>query len=141
MLEEHSLMYLATIRKDGYPRLHPFTPFVGSGHMFAFMESSSPKAQDIIRRQKYAVHSSVSDREGTNGEFAISGTAFLVTDVSLRNLAIKTCSYKANENQLCFEFFVERAMRNEYGKGLVKWAIDSQAETAHGIQPNSLKIC
>ncbi|HZW54948.1 MAG TPA: hypothetical protein VFF30_01520 [Nitrososphaerales archaeon] len=39
---EHKVMYLATIRPDGYPRVHPFTPFIGSGRLFAFMEPTSP---------------------------------------------------------------------------------------------------
>lgn len=123
MREKQSLMYLATIRKDGYPRLHPFTPFVGLGHLFAFMESTSPKAKDLIRRQKYAIHSSVSDREGSNGEFAISGEAFLVSDPVLREIAMKTCSYTPQDRYICFEFMIQTAMRNEYDKenGLLKW--------------------
>jgi hypothetical protein len=128
MGEKHSLMYLATIRKDGYPRLHPFTPFVGSGHLFAFMAPTSPKGHDVIRRQKYAIHSSVADREGSNGEFAISGMAYLVSDPSLREVAVKTCSYTPQEGQICFEFLVESALRNEYDKddGLVKWKLGDQ---------------
>ena len=41
--------YLATIRKDGSPRVHPFTPIIGEDHFFAFMESTSPKGHDINR--------------------------------------------------------------------------------------------
>ncbi|HXZ91005.1 MAG TPA: pyridoxamine 5'-phosphate oxidase, partial [Candidatus Dormibacteraeota bacterium] len=40
---EYHVMYLATVRKNGYPRVHPFTPFVASGRLFAFMEPTSPK--------------------------------------------------------------------------------------------------
>ena len=29
--------YLATVRKDGSPRVHPVTPIIGQGHLFVFM--------------------------------------------------------------------------------------------------------
>jgi len=127
MREKDSLMYLATVRNNGYPRLHPFTPFPGEGHLFAFMEPTSPKAKDLIKRGRYAIHSSVADRMGSNGEFAISGTAGLVSDPSLRQAAFRACPYKAREDYICFEFFIESAMRNEYekGEGLVKWKLGS----------------
>jgi hypothetical protein len=34
--------YLATVRKDGSPRVHPMTPIIGQGHFFVFMEPTSP---------------------------------------------------------------------------------------------------
>ena len=77
---EHRVMYLATVRKNGYPRVHPFTPFVASGHLFAFMEPASPKELDLQRDGLYAMHSLVTDMNGTNGEFTIAGRAQLVTD-------------------------------------------------------------
>src|ERR1044071_7236196 len=35
--------YLATIRKDGSPRVHPMTPIIGDGRLLVFMEPTSPK--------------------------------------------------------------------------------------------------
>jgi hypothetical protein len=37
------IAYLATLKKDGSPRLHPVTPFIGNGMLFIFTEPSSPK--------------------------------------------------------------------------------------------------
>jgi hypothetical protein len=88
------VMYLATIKPDGYPRVHPFTPFVGSGHLFAFMEPTSPKGKDLQRNGKYSMHSLVTDMNGSNGEFQITGDAFLVTDSETRQNALSTCPYK-----------------------------------------------
>jgi hypothetical protein len=68
-------MYLATVRKNGYPRVHPFTPFVASRHLFAFME---PKGLDLQRTDS-AIHSLVTDMNGTNGEFTIAGRAHSVS--------------------------------------------------------------
>jgi hypothetical protein len=75
-----SAAYLATIRKDGSPRVHPVTPIIGQGHLFVFMELTSPKGHDLRRDGRYAMHSAVSDADGTNGEFLTSGQAKLVAD-------------------------------------------------------------
>ncbi|MEJ2561020.1 MAG: pyridoxamine 5'-phosphate oxidase family protein [Anaerolineae bacterium] len=50
--------YLATIRKDGSPRVHPMTPIIGQGHLFVFMEPTSPKGHDLRRDERYAIHCS-----------------------------------------------------------------------------------
>ena len=36
-----SVAYLATIRKDGSPRVHPMTPIIGQGRLFVFIEPTS----------------------------------------------------------------------------------------------------
>ena len=74
-----NVMYLATVKPDGYPRVHPFTPFIGSGHLFAFMEPTSPKGKDLQRNGMYSMHSLVTDMGGSSGEFQITGKAILVT--------------------------------------------------------------
>ena len=61
--------YLATVRQDGSPRVHPVTPIVGDGHLFIFMEPTSPKGHDLQRDGRYALHSSVEDTGGGGGEF------------------------------------------------------------------------
>src|SRR5215469_12706942 len=69
--------YLATVRADGMPRVHPVTPIVGEGHLLLFMEPTSPKGQDLQRGSGYALHCSVSDNEGGEGEFRLTGHAVL----------------------------------------------------------------
>ncbi len=115
---EHKVMYLATIRPDGYPRVHPFTPFIGSGRLFAFMEPTSPKAKDIQWNGMYAMHSLVTDWQGTNGEFQISGRAFLLTDDASREAAVRSCPYKPNDRYILFEFKIDRCLTNYYADGL-----------------------
>lgn len=115
---EYHVMYLATVRKNGYPRVHPFTPFVASGRLFAFMEPTSPKAHDLQRSGLYAMHSLVTDLNGTNGEFMIAGRAHLVTSATTRDLAVKGCPYSPKERYICFEFELEECMINTYVDGL-----------------------
>jgi hypothetical protein len=40
----------------------------------------SPKALDLLRDPRVVVHSTVTDREGTEGDFKLYGTATSVTD-------------------------------------------------------------
>ncbi len=67
--------YLATVRSDARPRVHPVTPIIGGGRLFVFMERTSPKGHDLRRNDRYALHSLVTDQHGTGGEFLVSGKA------------------------------------------------------------------
>lgn len=106
--------YLATTRKDGSPRVHPMTPIIGQGHLFVFMEPTSPKGQDLQRDGRYAIHCAVNDTSGASGEFTIAGQARLVTDAEQRALAVKLASYAARDRYILFEFEVESASSTIY---------------------------
>lgn len=51
--------YLGTIRADDSPRVHPITPIIGNGHLYVYMEPTSPKGRDLQRDPRYALHCSV----------------------------------------------------------------------------------
>ncbi|MCL4267643.1 MAG: pyridoxamine 5'-phosphate oxidase family protein [Anaerolineae bacterium] len=106
--------YLATIRKDGSPRVHPMTPIIGQGHLFVFMEPTSPKGHDLQRNGRYAIHCSVSDTSGASGEFIITGQAHLINDAALRALAVRLASYVPADRYILFEFDVESAAATTY---------------------------
>ena len=114
----YGVMYIATIKADGYPRVHPFTPFLGSGRLFAFMEPTSPKGKDLERNGKYSMHSLVKDMNGTNGEFQIGGKAFLLTDPTSREIAIRFSPFKPNDRYILFEFKIENCLTNFYTNGV-----------------------
>ena len=84
---ESGVAYIATVRKDGAPRIHPVTPIIGQGHLFVFMEPTSPKGHDLRCDGRYSLHSSVSDPNGTSGEFIVMGRAKLVDDLARRSVA------------------------------------------------------
>ena len=111
------VMYIGTLRKDGYPRVHPFTPFVSSGHLFAFMYSTSPKGHDLKRDGRYVIHSLVKDWNGADGEFTITGRARLVEDKKTRAMAVQGCPYTPTADYICFEFLVEECLTNHYVDG------------------------
>src|SRR5512144_3232463 len=101
--------YLATVRKDGSPRVHPMTPIIGQGHFFVFMEPTSPKGHDLQRDGRFAIHCAVSDNSGESGEFNIAGHAQLINDPELRALAVSLASYAPADRYILFEFDIESA--------------------------------
>jgi hypothetical protein len=50
------LAFLATIKRDGSPRIHPVRPFIGEGLLFIFIDQTSPKGHDLRRNGRYALH-------------------------------------------------------------------------------------
>jgi Pyridoxamine 5'-phosphate oxidase len=109
--------YLATIRKDGSPRVHPMTPIMGAGHLFVFMEPTSPKGHDLQRDGRYAIHCSVSDTSGASGEFIVSGRARLIDDPEVRALAVSLSSYTPADRYILFEFDVTSVASTIYTEG------------------------
>ena len=106
--------YLATVRKDGSPRVHPITPIIGQGHLFLFMEPTSPKGHDLRRDQRYALHCSVSDNSGGSGEVIVTGRARFIDDPHLRALAGQLASYTPAERYILFELDIDSAVSTIY---------------------------
>ena len=124
-----NVAYLATVRKDCAPRVHPFTPIIGKGHFFVFMEPTSPKGNDLRHDARYAVHCSVTDNSGESGEVVITGKAGFIEDAELRALAVKLCPYKPAERYILFEFDVESVTTTEYPDGSPvrkHWKVDEE---------------
>jgi hypothetical protein len=111
----HLPAYLATVREDGMPRVHPVTPVVTAEGLFVFMESTSPKGRDLRERGGFALHSGVPDSEGTGGEFFVGGTGHLVEDASVRAIAEQAASYDPDARYVLFELRVSEARCNGYG--------------------------
>lgn len=113
----NEVAYLATSRKDGSPRVHPFTPIIGEGHFFVFMEPTSPKGKDLRRDPRFALHCSVADTSGTSGEVFLSGRAVFIEDSALRGAAERVSPYKPAERYILFELYPEHVTITEYPDG------------------------
>jgi hypothetical protein len=108
--------YLGTVRANGRPRVHPVTPIISAERLFLFMEPTSPKGKDLQREGHFALHATVEDSNGGNGEFYIRGIATLVNDAALREEAAKA-GYKPQDHYILFTLSVEYAFMNIYTKG------------------------
>ena len=51
-----AVAYLATVRRDGGPRLHPFCPVLAGGGLFAAIPRPSPKGWDLRRDPRCVIH-------------------------------------------------------------------------------------
>lgn len=72
-----ALGYLATVRADGAPRVHPVAPVITEDGLFCFV-IPSPKRRDLERDGRYALHAF--PPEDSNDEAYLTGTAVPVTD-------------------------------------------------------------
>lgn len=108
--------YLATIRADGAPRLHPVRPVVAGGRLFVFMESTSPKVRDLERDPRYALHGTATgDQPWDLQEFAVEGIARRVDGPALLATANEGSAFPRDDRFVLFEFDLERAMSTVYG--------------------------
>lgn len=73
------LGYLATVRADGGPRVHPVSPLVTDDGLFCFL-IDSPKRRDLERDGRYALHAFPA--EESDVEAYLSGRALPVYDRS-----------------------------------------------------------
>jgi len=83
LLYQHGvgLAFLATVRPDGRPRVHPVCPIITDHGLFAFIVPS-PKQRDLKRSGAYALHSFPCP---TNEDaFYVNGQATLVSDAERR---------------------------------------------------------
>ena len=78
------LILLGTLRKNGWPRISPVEPLITDGQLYLGMMWRSRKALDLLRDPRCTVHSTVSDRSGTEGEFKVYGHAVDVQDLEAR---------------------------------------------------------
>ncbi len=106
--------YFATIRKNNLPRLHPVTPIIGDGHLYLFMEPTSPKGKDLDRGSAYVLHSSVADILGSNGEFQLTGYANRVRDATARQQAVSLAPYEPEARYILFELGIVEALSTVY---------------------------
>jgi hypothetical protein len=69
--------YLATVRADGSPRLHPVSPVLTDDGLYCFIVDS-PKRRDLERDGRYALHSY--PPEESDDEAYLTGRALPVRD-------------------------------------------------------------
>ena len=96
--DETGLVMIGTIRKNGWPRISAVEPLIFGGKLYLGMMWQSLKALDLLRDPRCTVHSTVSDRHATDGEFKLYGRAVDVTDSDERSRYIVAMSEKIDLN-------------------------------------------
>jgi len=83
-LRSRGLCLVGTLRRNGWPRISPVEPEFVDGELMLGMMWRSPKALDLLRDPRLVVHSVVSDRMGSEGDFKLYGRAVQVDDPERR---------------------------------------------------------
>jgi len=74
------LAFLATVRRDGGPRVHPMCPVFFEDGLYAFIEPG-PKRVDLVRDGRYAMHGF--PPPNNEDAFYVTGTAKRINDDAL----------------------------------------------------------
>ncbi len=71
--EEHGLAVVATLRRDGSPRISGIELLFAQGELWLGMMPGSRKAQDLERDPRLALHNATVDKEVTHGDAKVFG--------------------------------------------------------------------
>jgi hypothetical protein len=107
------LAFLATVRKDGAPRLHPVCPVLSDNRLFVLVTPTSPKRYDLQRNGRYALQSFPRPKPGSD-EFYVAGTAVLVDDPAARAAVLRDAKHMADASEITFELCIDRVMHTRW---------------------------
>jgi len=111
------LGFLATVRADGGPRVHPICPILTDDHLFGLIVPG-PKLDDLRRDGRFALHSETVPPPNQDDAFYLTGVATEVTDASTwEQVATQFLAERELETrgpdfdrQVLFEFPFERCL-------------------------------
>ena len=109
--------FLSTISQDGSPRVNPVEPVICNGRLLLFIPPDSPKANDLRRDGRYAIHSLVDNMSGIGGEFSIKGVATPIDDPAMREQAVDAACYSPPAAYVLFELTIDAALARDYEDG------------------------
>jgi hypothetical protein len=79
-IEATGLGFLATLRRDGSPRISGVEPSFFDGELLLGMMEGSLKARDLQRDPRCSLHNASVDKNVADGDVKISGRAIEITD-------------------------------------------------------------
>lgn len=74
-LDQARIALLATLRKDGSPRISPIEPYFSQGHLLFGALSWSLKTLDLLRDPRCVLHSTITGPDNGEGELKLYGRA------------------------------------------------------------------
>jgi len=107
------IAYIATVRRDGSPRVHPFVPIFAADRMFIAIPEWSPKRHDLRRDGRYAMHALPGKRDD---EFYMTGRASLVEDAEMRKAVVDAAKHTVHPTDDVFELSAEYVMTAHWEK-------------------------
>ena len=123
------LGFLATVRADGGPRVHPFCPIVAQGGLWAYILSRSPKGADLHRDPRFALHTL--PPKDIDDEFFVRGRAEATDPTADLKAAIIAAAVPAtvgDDDEQLFQLHLDRVLvatythRGEWPPAYQRWA-------------------
>jgi hypothetical protein len=109
----HGEAFLATVRGESAPRIHPISMAIVDGEVLAFIIEDSPKYRDLEQDGRYAMHSH--QDAAAPDELALRGRARLVTDAARRAAVAATWSFEPDDTYGLFTFDIDSAVLGQRG--------------------------
>jgi hypothetical protein len=110
------LAFLATVRRDGGPRVHPVCPVISPAGLHVLIKAG-PKQQDLRRDGRYALHSETCPPPRHDDGFAIAGRAREVTEAEIAGVVRRQFLAERDgkvwpgfEEEVIFELGLERCL-------------------------------
>lgn len=128
------LGFLATVRADGGPRLHPMCPLIVDGTLWTLILGHSPKCRDLRRDGRFALHAL--SPPDIDDEFLVLGRATEVNEADRRAPVVAAAGWPVSDDEVLFALDIERAMlalykaRGEFPPAYTKWVDPAVAATA-----------
>ena len=111
-----ALAFLATVRADGGPRVHPVCPVIGSAGLHVLIVAG-PKQADLRRDGRYALHSETCPPPRHEDGFFITGRARQVTDPAVDRMVREQMLAERNraawpsfDDDVLFELGIEQCL-------------------------------
>jgi len=108
--EHVGFVFIATLRKDGAPRLHPISLILSHGHAYVIIPRASPKCADLLRDGRYALQASPPPNNENSKEFYFAGCAAQIHDPIVQQALTDDTGISVEKDEILFELFLERAM-------------------------------
>jgi Pyridoxamine 5'-phosphate oxidase len=119
---------LGTLRRDGSPRISPVEPCIAQGQLLIGAMTWSPKARDLQRDPRYALHSAVTGPDTGQGELKLHGPSEQASQELRAAPADAWWLSAAPEKALVFTLHITRAM-------FIDWDIEHALMTVHRWSP------
>lgn len=106
------LSFIATVRKDGGPRVHPCCPIIHSGGLYVFIMGASPKRFDLDRDGRFALHSNPCP--DNDDEFYVSGCVERIDETHLVTTISDVAKHDVQDTEVLYELRIERALHTTW---------------------------
>jgi hypothetical protein len=102
-----AVAFLATVARDGRPRLAPFCPIFSGEDLYICAGARTPKRFDLENDGRYVLHASLGE---SDEEFQLAGRAERVDDAALRARVHSDIAFQFDSADPIFLLGIERCL-------------------------------